>query len=66
MMNLVRWRKCTGELFGVGQLITRLVDGCMVDVADGGWDVGGEELLRKVRTTNLSLEWRPILIGVVR
>ncbi|KAF9077506.1 nineteen complex-related protein 2-domain-containing protein [Rhodocollybia butyracea] len=48
VMNLVRWRKCTGELFGVGQLITRLVDGCMVDVADGGWDVGGEELLRKV------------------
>ncbi|KAE9393865.1 hypothetical protein BT96DRAFT_999053 [Gymnopus androsaceus JB14] len=46
--NLMRWRRCTGELFGVGQLITRIVDGCMLDVADNGWDVGGEEALKKV------------------
>ncbi|KAJ3854000.1 nineteen complex-related protein 2-domain-containing protein [Lentinula lateritia] len=45
--NLTRWRKSTGELFGVGQLITRVVDGCM-DVADSGWDVGGEEALKKI------------------
>ncbi|KAE9393867.1 hypothetical protein BT96DRAFT_967114 [Gymnopus androsaceus JB14] len=46
--NLMRWRRCTGELFGVGQLITRIVDGCMLDVADDGWDVGGEEALKKI------------------
>ncbi|KAE9393862.1 hypothetical protein BT96DRAFT_978753 [Gymnopus androsaceus JB14] len=46
--NLMRWRRCTGELFGVGQLITRIVDGCMLDVADNGWDVGGEEALKKI------------------
>ncbi|KAF8827789.1 hypothetical protein HHX47_DHR4000028 [Lentinula edodes] len=45
--NLTRWRKSTGELFGVGQLITKVVDGCM-DVADSGWDVGGEEALKKI------------------
>ncbi|KAJ4501398.1 nineteen complex-related protein 2-domain-containing protein [Lentinula lateritia] len=45
--NLTRWRKSTGELFGIGQLITRVVDGCM-DVADSGWDVGGEEALKKI------------------
>ncbi|KIK69685.1 hypothetical protein GYMLUDRAFT_150994 [Collybiopsis luxurians FD-317 M1] len=48
--NLMKWRKCTGELFGVGQLIARVVEGLMLDVADGGWDVGGEETIKKVAT----------------
>ncbi|KAJ4482295.1 nineteen complex-related protein 2-domain-containing protein [Lentinula aciculospora] len=46
--NLMIWRKSTGELFGVGQLITRVVDGCVLDVADSGWDIGGEEALKKI------------------
>ncbi|KAJ3838020.1 nineteen complex-related protein 2-domain-containing protein [Lentinula raphanica] len=45
--NLIRWRKSAGELFGIGQLINRVLDGCVL-VADGGWDVGGEEALRKI------------------
>ncbi|KAF5389187.1 hypothetical protein D9757_003414 [Collybiopsis confluens] len=46
--NLLRWRKSTGELFGVGQLILRIVDGAMLNIADGGWDVGGEEAIKKL------------------
>lgn len=46
--NLIKWRRCTGELFGVGQLISRVADGCVLHIADSGWDVGGEEALKKV------------------
>lgn len=46
--NLLRWRKYTGERFGLGMLIGRLVEGCIMDVARGGWEVGGEEVARKV------------------
>ena len=46
--NIVRWRKFTGERFGVGQLLGRIVQGCMLAVADSGWEVGGANVLRKV------------------
>jgi len=46
--NIIRWRKYTGERFGIGELATRLVVRCIAPVADGGWDVGGEECVRKV------------------
>jgi GC-rich sequence DNA-binding factor len=48
VQNIVRWRKYTGERFGIGELATRLVARCIAPVADGGWDVGGEECVRKV------------------
>jgi len=48
VQNIVRWRKYTGERFGIGELATRLVIRCIVPVADSGWDVGGEESVRKV------------------
>ena len=47
---MVRWRKATGEKFGIGQSMTGLVDAVMLPVADSGWEVGGEDAMRKVRT----------------
>ncbi|KAG6902530.1 hypothetical protein C0995_015348 [Termitomyces sp. Mi166 len=50
LRNLLRWRKHTGERFGVGALATRLVEQCVVDVAQSGWEVGGEDIARTVVT----------------
>ena len=49
LQNLMRWRKHTGDRFGVGSLATRLVDLCIVDIAQDGWEVGGDEFARRVR-----------------
>lgn len=46
--NIVLWRKYTGEKFGVGELIERLLGKVMLPVAESGWEVGGEGALRKV------------------
>ncbi|KII90784.1 hypothetical protein PLICRDRAFT_52485 [Plicaturopsis crispa FD-325 SS-3] len=48
--NAVRWRKYSGERFGIGALCTRLVAGVIVPVARSGWEVGGEECARRVQT----------------
>ncbi|KAH9936526.1 GCFC-domain-containing protein [Fomitopsis serialis] len=48
LRNLLQWRKYTGEQFGLGQLAQNLVDHDMLPVAEGGWEVGGEEYIRKV------------------
>ncbi|KAG6891529.1 hypothetical protein C0992_005064 [Termitomyces sp. T32_za158] len=48
LRNLLRWRKHTGERFGVGTLVTRLLEQCVVDVAETGWEVGGEDIARTV------------------
>ncbi|KNZ73075.1 GC-rich sequence DNA-binding factor [Termitomyces sp. J132] len=48
LRNLLRWRKHTGERFGVGALATRLVEQCVIDVAESGWEVGGEDIARTV------------------
>lgn len=48
LRNLFQWRKYSGERFGLGQLAQRLVGNAMLPVADGGWEVGGEECMRKV------------------
>jgi len=45
--NLSRWRKYTGERFGVGELVTRVLRECMIPVAEGGWEVGGTEIMAK-------------------
>jgi GC-rich sequence DNA-binding factor len=47
--SMLRWRKHTGEKFGIGQLVTMFVGECMLPIAETGWDVGGEERMRKVR-----------------
>ncbi|KAF8685713.1 Pkinase protein [Rhizoctonia solani] len=36
--NLVAWRKYTGEKFGVGELIERVLSKVMLPVAEGGWE----------------------------
>ena len=48
VQNIVRWRKYIGDRFGIGELTTRLVDKCIAPVAESGWDVGGEQGVRKV------------------
>ncbi|EMD40093.1 hypothetical protein CERSUDRAFT_81377 [Gelatoporia subvermispora B] len=48
LRDLINWRKYTGERFGVGTLVKRLVDNCMLPVAESGWEVGGEDCMRKV------------------
>ncbi|KAL0960972.1 hypothetical protein HGRIS_005969 [Hohenbuehelia grisea] len=47
LRNMVRWRKYSGERFGIGQLAARLVESSMKELAVGGWDVGGQDALRK-------------------
>ena len=48
LRNLLRWRRYTGELFGLDVLVGRLVDVCILEVAQSGWDVGGEGVARHV------------------
>lgn len=49
--NMVRWRKYSGERFGIGLLITRLLSNCVLPVAESGWEVGGEEYVKQVRAS---------------
>lgn len=49
LKNLLHWRKYTGERFGIGQLAENLVEN-MLSIAEGGWEVGGEEVARTVRS----------------
>lgn len=53
VQTLLRWRKHSGESSGVEGMIKRAVDVVIVPVADGGWEVGGKECLRKVRLRTL-------------
>lgn len=66
LKNLIKWRKHMGERFGVGSLATRLVDSCIVDFAQDGWEVGGDEFARRVRivySSNVSDENNIVLLG---
>lgn len=49
MRNLIGWRKYAGNKYGVDLLAMRLLEQCMLPAAESGWEVGGEESLRKVR-----------------
>ena len=49
LRNLLQWRKYAGDRYGLGALATRLVSSVMLPVAESGWEVGGEEMMRKVR-----------------
>jgi len=46
--NLLRWRKYTGERFGLAGMLARLIERSVLPIAEGGWEVGGEEIVRKV------------------
>lgn len=52
LANLVAWRKYTGEKYGVGELIEKLLGRVMLPVAEGGWEVGGEDEMRRVRSSS--------------
>ncbi|KAL5524572.1 hypothetical protein ACEPAF_9712 [Sanghuangporus sanghuang] len=45
--NFLRWRKYTGEKFGAGEMVLRLVNQCMRPIAETGWEVGGERIMEK-------------------
>ena len=53
--NLIRWRKYTGERVGIGELASKLINTCILAVAEKGWEMGGEDALRKVSRTFVSL-----------
>lgn len=55
LQNLLRWRKYTGEKFGIGSLVRRLVEPGILQIADSGWEVGGEHVMRLVRVENPSI-----------
>jgi hypothetical protein len=48
LANLLAWRKYTGERYGIGELVERLLGRVLLPVAEGGWEVGGENVIRKV------------------
>lgn len=62
--NILRWRKFTDERFGVGLLVGKLVDGCILRVADGSWDVGGAEIVKQVRFVPTLSFWFSLVVQV--
>ncbi|KAG8696463.1 hypothetical protein FRC08_007138 [Ceratobasidium sp. 394] len=48
LANILAWRKYTGEKYGIGELVERLLGRVMLPVAESGWEVGGQEIMRKV------------------
>ncbi|KAJ7079818.1 nineteen complex-related protein 2-domain-containing protein [Mycena belliarum] len=48
LRNLVKWRRYTGERFGIGESISRLADD-ICDIARDGWD-GGQMVIEQTRT----------------
>lgn len=61
LRNLVAWRKYAGNKYGLDRLATTLLEECVLPVAESGWEVGGEERVRKVRTSFIGLFF--VLIG---
>jgi GC-rich sequence DNA-binding factor len=53
LRNIIKWRKYTGERFGIRESISRLVEGSIADIARGGWD-GGQMFIDEVRPLNIS------------
>lgn len=48
LTGLLTWRKYTGERFGLGVSAEKLVRDCMLPLAETGWEVGGESIMRTV------------------
>ena len=48
LSNLLRWRKHIGGKFGINDIITAHVNHNMLPIAETGWEVGGEDVMRKV------------------
>ncbi|KAJ7677425.1 nineteen complex-related protein 2-domain-containing protein [Mycena rosella] len=54
LRNIIKWRKYTGDRFGIGESISRLVDGSICGIARDGWD-GGQMFIEQVRLTFVSI-----------
>lgn len=50
LTGLLAWRKAVGAIAGLDDLLRRLLVDVMLPVAHGGWDVGGQEIMSKVRS----------------
>jgi len=51
LMNLTAWRKVIGELSEIDELIRKLLVDVMLPIAQSGWDVGGQEIMSKVKAS---------------
>ncbi|KAL7280100.1 hypothetical protein ACG7TL_006515 [Trametes sanguinea] len=66
LRNLLQWRRYAGDRYGLGVLATRLVTSSMLPVAETGWEVGGEEIMRKVAQSLPTELLPPALAGLLR
>jgi GC-rich sequence DNA-binding factor len=48
LINIIRWRKYTGSLFGIDEVAKNLLLNCILPIAKSGWEVGGEVCIRRV------------------
>lgn len=48
MINIIRWRKYTDSLSSIDEVVKNLLLNCILPVARSGWEVGGEECVRRV------------------
>jgi len=46
--NMLRWRKYASDKHAVGRVCGRLVNDCILPIAESGWEVGGERKVRQV------------------
>lgn len=44
----MKWRRYTKERDGLGLIVSSLLEDVLFPVAEEGWEVGGEEYVRKV------------------
>jgi GC-rich sequence DNA-binding factor len=49
LIGLLSWRKAVGNTVGLDDLVRRLLLDVMLPAAHGGWEVGGQEIMSKVR-----------------
>ncbi|KAH9851709.1 nineteen complex-related protein 2-domain-containing protein [Lenzites betulinus] len=65
LRTLLAWRRYAGDRYGLGALATRLVARGMLPVAETGWEVGGEEVMRKVAQALPKELVPPALVGML-
>lgn len=59
--NMLRWRKYAGDKHAVGRVCGRLVNNCILPIAESGWEVGGEQKVRQVINQSAFLPFNTIL-----
>ncbi|KAI0322031.1 nineteen complex-related protein 2-domain-containing protein [Amylostereum chailletii] len=58
LSNLLQWRRHSGALYGIDEIIANHVKECLLPIANSGWEVGGEDHMREV-SVFLCLHWHP-------